>query len=85
MVKVGALATTYSEIEDINTQVAEIAAAFVVTGELAPPQFPRYFRTLVNEGVARSLDVRVTDNARRFSRLPARLPARAQAPAAPAP
>ncbi|MGH8855992.1 MAG: hypothetical protein ACREWI_17150, partial [Telluria sp.] len=47
MVKVGALATTYSEIEDINTQVAEIAAAFVVTGELPPPQFPRYFRTLV--------------------------------------
>ena len=76
MVKVGALATTYSEIEDINTQVAEIAAAFVVTGELPPPQFPRYFRTLVNEGVARSLDVRVTDGARRFSNLPARLVAR---------
>ncbi|MCA1245642.1 hypothetical protein [Massilia sp. MS-15] len=76
MVKVGALATTYSEIEDINTQVAEIAAAFVVTGELPPPQFPRYFRTLVNEGVARSLDVRVTDAARRFSHLPARLGAR---------
>ena len=76
MVKVGALATTYSEIEDINTQVAEIAAAFVVTGNLPPPQFPRYFRTVVNEGVARSLDVRVTDGARRFSNLPARLTAR---------
>jgi hypothetical protein len=76
MVKVGALATTYSEIEDINTQVAEIAAAFVVTGILPPPQFPRYFRTVVNEGVARSLDVRVTDGARRFSNLPAQLPAR---------
>ncbi len=75
MVKVGALATTYSEIEDINTQVAEIAAAFVVTGNLPPPQFPRYFRTVVNEGVARSLDVRVTDGARRFSNLPARLTA----------
>ncbi|KFI08470.1 hypothetical protein JN27_03685 [Massilia sp. BSC265] len=76
MVKVGALATTYSEIEDINTQVAEIAAAFVVTGDLPPPQFPRYFRTVVNEGVARSLDVRVTDGARRFSNLPAKLAAR---------
>ena len=76
MVKVGALATTYSEIEDINTQVAEIAAAFVATGELAAPQFPRYFRTLVNEGVARGLDVRVTDSARQFARLPARLPSR---------
>ncbi len=76
MVKVGALATTYSEIEDINTQVAEIAAAFVVTGDLPPPQFPRYFRTVVNEGVARSLDVRVTDGARRFAHLPARLAVR---------
>ena len=79
MVKVGALATTYSEIEDINTQVAEIAAAFVITGNLPPPQFPRYFRTVVNEGVARSLDVRVTDGARRFSNLPAQRLAR-QAP-----
>jgi len=87
MVKVGALATTYSEIEDINTQVAEIAAAFVATGELAAPQFPRYFRTVVNEGVARSLEVRVTDGARRFARHPARhaaVPAPASAPAAPA-
>ena len=68
MVKVGALASTYSEIEDINTQVAEIAAAFVITGELAPPQFPRYFRTVINEGVARSLDLRVTEAARQFAR-----------------
>jgi hypothetical protein len=76
MVKVGALATTYSEIEDINTQVAEIAAHYVATGELAPPQFPHYFRTVVNEGVARSLELRVSNEARGFSRLPARQPAR---------
>ena len=68
MVKVGALATTYSEIEDINAQVAEIASAFVATGELAEPQFPRYFRTIINEGVASSLDLRVTDAARNFAR-----------------
>jgi hypothetical protein len=68
MVKVGALATTYSEIEDINAQVAEMAAGFVATGELPPPQFPRYFRTAINEGVARSLDIAVSDEARRFAR-----------------
>ncbi len=68
MVKVGALASTYSEIEDINAQVAEVAAAYVASGELAPPQFPRYFRTIVNEGVARSLDVTVSAQARRFAR-----------------
>jgi len=68
MVKVGALASTYSDIEDIDAQVAEIAAAYVATGELAPPQFPRYFRTIVNEGVARSLDVAVSAAARGFAR-----------------
>jgi len=68
MVKAGALATTYSEIEDIDAQVAEIASAYVAGGELAPPQFPRYFRTIVNEGVARSLDLVVGDEVRSFAR-----------------
>jgi hypothetical protein len=68
MVKVGALATTYSDIEDINAQVAEMAAAFVASGELPAPQFPRYFRTAINEGVARSLDIAVSSEARRFAR-----------------
>lgn len=67
MVKVGALASTYSEIEDINTQVAELAAGFAASGRLPPPQFPRYFRTAINEGVARSLDVDVSEEARRFA------------------
>jgi hypothetical protein len=57
-----------SEIEDINAQVAEIAAAYVAGGGLPAPQFPHYFRTIVNEGVARSLDVTVDDAARRFAR-----------------
>ena len=70
MVKAGALGTTYSEVEDINTQVAEIAAAYVAGGQLPAPQFPRYFRTIVNEGVAKSLDVTVDDAARHFARRP---------------
>lgn len=68
MVKVGALATTYSEVEDINAQVAEIAAAFVATGALPAPQFPRYFRTAINEGVASSLDIVISKEARAFAR-----------------
>jgi hypothetical protein len=67
MVKAGALATTYSNIEDINAQVAEMAADFVATGQLSPPQFPRYFTTIVNEGVAHSLDIEVGDAARKFA------------------
>lgn len=68
MVKVGALATTYSDIEDINAQVAELAAGFVATGVLPAPQFPRYFRTAINEGVAHSLDIVVSKDARNFAR-----------------
>jgi hypothetical protein len=68
MVKAGALATTYSGIEDINAQVAEMAASYVATGALPPPQFPRYFRTAVNEGVARSLGVAVSGEVRNFAR-----------------
>ncbi|MES2298695.1 MAG: hypothetical protein V4582_16750 [Pseudomonadota bacterium] len=70
MVKAGALASTYSEIDDINTQVGEIAAAYAATGELTPPQFPRYFNTVINEGVARSLRVPVDSAARHFARRP---------------
>ncbi len=70
MVKAGALASTYSDIEHINAQVADVAADFIATGELAPPQFPRYFSTLINEGVARSLDVVVDEPARKFARRP---------------
>ena len=74
MVKAGALASTYSEIEDINAQVAEMAAAFAASGALPAPQFPRYFSTIVNHGVARSLDIEVDAAARDFARrAPARL------------
>jgi hypothetical protein len=70
MVKAGALASTYSDIEDIDAQIAEMVSAFIATGELAAPQFPRYFKTIVNEGVARSLDLDVGDDVRGFARKP---------------
>ena len=71
MVKAGALASTYSDLEHINAQVADVSADFLRTGALAPPQFPRYFSTIVNEGVARSLEVPVDTAAREFSHHPA--------------
>ncbi|MES2015308.1 MAG: hypothetical protein V4484_02335 [Pseudomonadota bacterium] len=70
MVRAGALATTYSNIEHINAHVADLANDFVQTGELQPPQFPRYFRTIINEGVAKSLQVAMSDDARKFGREP---------------
>ncbi|HZX27384.1 MAG TPA: hypothetical protein VFF16_09965 [Telluria sp.] len=70
MVKSGALATTYSDLEDVDTQVAEILANYAQDGTLPPPSFPRYFKTIVNEGVARSLNVPLDDTARKFARRP---------------
>lgn len=70
MVKAGALATTYSEIEDIDAQVDELVADFEATGKLPEPQFPKYFSTLVNEDVARSLNVVVDDAVKSFARKP---------------
>ena len=70
LVKAGALATTYSDIEDIDLQVAAMAATFAGSGVLPAPQFPRYFRTLINDGVAHSLDLEVSAAARSFARRP---------------
>lgn len=70
MVKAGALASTYSDIEDINAQVVDVAAAYAASGVLAPVQFPRYFRTIINEPVARSLNIKPDSAARAFARRP---------------
>jgi len=70
LVKAGALASTYSEIEDINAQVDELIADYEVSGKLAEPQFPKYFSTIVNENVARSLNMVVDDSIKNFSRKP---------------
>lgn len=70
MVKAGALASTYSDIEDINAQVVEVAAAYAASGVLSPAQFPRYFRTIINEPMARSLNIEPDNAARSFARRP---------------
>jgi len=69
-VKAGALASTYSEVEDINVQVNELIADYLVHGNLPEPQFPKYFSTIINESVAHSLNIIVTDNAKTFNRKP---------------
>ncbi|MES2128399.1 MAG: hypothetical protein V4463_14120 [Pseudomonadota bacterium] len=70
MVKAGALASTYSSVEDINAQAVDIVRDWLESDEMPAPQFPRYFRTIVNDGVARSLGVAVDDTARHFARRP---------------
>jgi hypothetical protein len=70
MVQAGALASTYSGIGDINAQAVEMAAAYLATGELPAPTFPRYFSTVINDGVAHSLGVEPDRAARNFGRHP---------------
>jgi ABC-type uncharacterized transport system substrate-binding protein len=69
LVRAGAMATTYSEVDDINAQLAELVAEYT-GGDLPDPQFPKYFRTLINEDVARSLDIVVDEAARNFAHRP---------------
>ena len=73
MVKAGALASTYSDIEDINAQVAEVAAGYAASGVLPAPQFPRYFRTIINEPVARALNIKADNAARSFAHRPSQV------------
>lgn len=73
MVKAGALATTYSDIEDINAQVADVAAGYAASGVLPAPQFPRYFRTIINEPVARALNIKADNAARSFAHRPSQV------------
>lgn len=72
LVKAGALATTYSDIDDVNTQLAEIITSYISTEKLPAPQFPSYFKTVVNENVAHSMDMIVSDDVLLFSHQPRR-------------
>jgi ABC-type uncharacterized transport system substrate-binding protein len=68
MVNAGALASTYSDIEDINTQLAEMVAEVAGVGTLPQSQYPRYFKVRVNEGIARSLGVQVDEAVLKLAR-----------------
>lgn len=73
IVKAGALATIYSEIDDIVAQVDELVSAYEATGRLPEPQFPKFFDVTVNEDVARSLNIVISDRVPRYSRKPSRI------------
>lgn len=70
LVKAGALASAYSGIDDIIAQVGELLNDFQATGRLPDPQFPKYFSVVINDDVARSLNLVIDDEARNFSRKP---------------
>ena len=70
LVKAGALASTVSTISDINAQITELVYSYATTGKLPEIQYPKYFNVVVNEGVARSLNILLDDSVRNFSSKP---------------
>jgi len=58
-VKAGALASVYSLPAQVSQQVAEIINNLPASGNLPPPQYPRYFSINTNPQVARSLGINI--------------------------
>ena len=61
-VKAGALASVYSSTKQIAKQAAEIAIkSQAASNQLPSPQIPKYFSVAVNQQVAHSLNIAITD------------------------
>jgi ABC-type uncharacterized transport system substrate-binding protein len=71
LVKAGALASIYSDNDDIHAQVEELIGEVDGTGKLPEPQYAKYYSVIVNDDVAESLNLVVNEKARRLSRKPA--------------
>ena len=69
-VNAGALATTNSNPNQIASQLKELLRDYAETGRLPAEQFPKYFSVLVNDNVARSLNLIIDDSVRQLGRNP---------------
>lgn len=74
LVTAGAMASTFSSIEDVLGQTEELLLAFAASGRLPEPQFPKYFDVVINDHVARSINVVIDEAVRRLSRKPGARP-----------
>ena len=63
LVAAGTLATAYASVDDVIAHLDLLLAA-IDAGQAPEPQFPQFWRVAVNESVARSLDVVITDEVR---------------------
>lgn len=69
-VSAGALTTTYTDIPDVIEQVREMVTQYEEEQRLPEPQFPKYFRVVINDAVARSLNFVIDEKLRQLSRKP---------------
>lgn len=65
-VAAGTLASAYPDVDDIVADLADLIEGLGTSGNesLPEPRFPRYWRVAVNENVARSLGIVITDKVR---------------------
>jgi putative ABC transport system substrate-binding protein len=66
----GTLAAPFASLSDILTQLDEMVSAYRTKGELPAPTYPRYWSVAINESVAHSLDLVVTETARQMASRP---------------
>jgi putative tryptophan/tyrosine transport system substrate-binding protein len=69
MVRAGTLAAAYAGIDDVIAQVGSVADA-LLDGKTVPPQHPLYWRVMINDTVARSLNLIVDSSVRALGNLP---------------
>jgi putative tryptophan/tyrosine transport system substrate-binding protein len=68
-VTAGTLAAAYAAIDDVLTSLDGLLAE-LEAGRLPEPTYPRFWRVAVNETVARSLNIVVSDDVRHLGNKP---------------
>ena len=68
----GTLATAYCAVDDVVADLVELidGAGLLGSASLPEPRFPQYWRVIVNESVARSLGVPMSDKVRQLGNQP---------------
>jgi putative tryptophan/tyrosine transport system substrate-binding protein len=69
MVSAGTLAATYSSVDDTVAHLGEVVDA-IESARTPEPQYPKYWRVAINENVARSLNVVISDAVRSMGNRP---------------
>jgi hypothetical protein len=69
MVAAGTLAAAYTGVDDTIAHLGEVVDS-LQSGRMPEPQYPKYWRVAINESVARSLNVVISDAARGMGNRP---------------
>ena len=69
LVNAGTLAAAYSTLHDTIAQVGNVVAA-MAAGRIPEPQYPVFWRVAINDNVAKSLNIVVSDAARALGNFP---------------